>query len=43
LRPGVTSKDIILAVIAKISTGVAKATFLNTEAVPLGLCLWKLA
>lgn len=41
LPPGVSAKDIILAVIAKIGTGVGRATSSNTGAVPSRRCRWK--
>jgi 3-isopropylmalate/(R)-2-methylmalate dehydratase large subunit len=41
LPPGVTAKDIILAVIAKIGTGGARDTSSNTAAAPSNRCRWK--
>ena len=41
LRPGVTSKDVILAVIAKIGTGGGRVTSWNTGAARSGRCRWK--
>ncbi len=41
LPAGVTAKDIILAVIAKIGTGGGQGTSSNTAAAPSNRCRWK--
>ena len=43
LRPGVTAKDIILAVIAKIGTGGGQGYVLNIEVARFGHCRWMAA
>ena len=41
LRPGVTAKDIILALIAKIGTGGGQGMSSSTGVTPFGRCPWK--